>query len=467
MKYSFRSATHLEKDEEIVCLGVQSPFLSVFMCLGETEEYKNELAMIIEEFLHQRIKGFKNEKGVYVSPAFPKLLYCLDEDNITENSRYWYLTKLSAYCSAKRLTPDYISSKMMKELKINKFDKGDVFPCMGCRSFLTPDRIEDNISNALNYDSDKGKYYGRFNVGVCTINLPDVALSSNGNIKEFWKLLAERAELCHLALKTRYKRLENVPSDVAPLLWQHGAFARLEKGETIGKLIHGGYATASLGYAGLYECVKYMTGKSHTDGAEGKEFALCVMQKLNDFCAEWKEEEDVDYSVYGSPIESTTYKFAKKLQERFGIIEGITDRDYITNSYHYFVKEQVDAFTKLGTESEFQKLSPGGAISYVEVPNLTNNIEAVLEIIKFIYNNIMYAELNTKSDYCMQCDFDGEMQIDNEMEWFCPNCGNRDHDKLWITRRTCGYVGTNFWNKGRTQEIKERALHIDNMDYKE
>ena len=444
----------------------QAPFLSVCMYLGETEEYKDELAMIIEEFLKQRIQGFKNEKGIYITPAFPKLLYVLEEDNINKDSKYWYLTELSAKCTAKRMVPDYISEKVMKELKINEKGEGDCYPCMGCRSFLTPDRMMSigNISKAKNYVEGKGKYYGRFNQGVVTINLPDVALSSKQDMDKFWKIFDERLELCHRALQLRHERLSKVTSDVAPVLWQHGALARLEKGESIHKLLHHGYSTISLGYAGLYECVKYMTGHSHTDHGEGEEFALEVMQKLNDKCQEWKEKEDIDYSVYGSPIESTTYKFAKCLKQRFGTVEGITDRDYVTNSYHVPVFEEIDAFSKLKLESEFQKLSPGGAISYVETPNLQDNIEVVLQIIKFIYNNIMYAELNTKSDYCQKCGFDGEILIDENLEWYCPNCGNRDHNTLNVARRTCGYIGSNFWNKGRTQEIKERVLHIDNKD---
>ena len=442
----------------------QAPFLSVCMYLGETEEYKDELAMIIEEFLNQRILGFKNKKGVYVTPAFPKLLYVLEEDNIKEGSKYWYLTKLAAKCTAKRMVPDYISEKVIKQVKVNKYGDGDCYPCMGCRSFLTPDRIKGNIANAKNYVEGKGKYYGRFNQGVVTINLPDVALTSAKDIKKFWKIFDERLELCHTALKIRHERLAQAISDVAPIVWQHGALARLGQGESIHKLLHGGYSTISLGYAGLYECVKYMTGKSHTDGAEGEEFAIEVMQKLNDKCAEWKEKEDIDYSVYGTPIESTTYKFAKCLQKRFGKVPGITDRKYITNSYHVPVFEEIDAFTKLKLESKFQQLSPGGAISYVETPNLQNNIEAVIELIKFIYDNIMYAELNTKSDYCQECGYTGEILIDDNLEWYCPNCGNRDHDKLNVARRTCGYIGSNFWNKGRTEEIKERVLHIDNKD---
>ena len=444
----------------------QAPFLSVCMYLGETEEYKDELAMIIEEFLKQRIQGFKNEKGIYITPAFPKLLYVLEEDNINKDGKYWYLTELAAKCTAKRMVPDYISEKVMKELKINEKGEGDCYPCMGCRSFLTPDRMMSlgNIAKAKNYVEGKGKYYGRFNQGVVTINLPDVALSSKQDMDKFWKIFDERLELCHRALQLRHERLSKVTSDVAPVLWQHGALARLGKGESIHELLHHGYSTISLGYAGLYECVKYMTGHSHTDHGEGEEFALEVMQKLNDKCQEWKEQEDIDYSVYGSPIESTTYKFAKCLKQRFGTVEGITDRDYVTNSYHVPVFEEIDAFSKLKLESEFQKLSPGGAISYVETPNLQNNIEVVLQIIRFIYDNIMYAELNTKSDYCQKCGFDGEILIDENLEWYCPNCGNRDHNTLNVARRTCGYIGSNFWNKGRTQEIKERVLHIDNKD---
>ena len=442
----------------------QAPFLSVCMYLGETDEYKEELAMIIEEFLKQRILGMKNEKGVYITPAFPKLLYVLEEANIHEDSKYWYLTELAAKCTAKRMVPDYISEKVMLELKKNEYGEGECYPCMGCRSFLTPDRSISlgNIAKAKNYVPGKGKYYGRFNQGVVTLNLPDVALSSSKDMDDFWKILDERLELCHRALQIRHKRLSNVTSDIAPILWQHGALARLEKGESIHDLLHHGYSTISLGYAGLYECVKYMTGHSHTDNGVGKEFGLAVLQKLNDACKKWKAEEDIDYSVYGTPIESTTYKFAKGLRERFGVIKGITDRDYITNSYHVPVFEEIDAFTKLKLESEFQKLSPGGAISYIETPNLQNNIPAVIDVIKFIYDNIMYAELNTKSDYCQECGYDGEILLDDNLEWYCPNCGNRDHDKLNVARRTCGYIGSNFWNKGRTQEIKERVLHIDN-----
>ena len=443
----------------------QAPFLSVNMYLGETDEYKDELAMIIEEFLKQRMLGFKNEKGVYITPAFPKLLYVLEEDNIHKDSKYWYLTELAAKCTAKRMVPDYISEKMMKKLKINQYGEGDCYPCMGCRSFLTPDRVKGNVAKAKDYVEGKGKYYGRFNQGVVTINLPDVALSSKKDEKEFWKIFDERLELCHEALQLRHKRLSGITSDVAPLLWQYGAYARLNKGEKLDKLLHGGYSTLSLGYAGLYECVKYMTGDSHTDGGKGEKFALEVMQHMNDKCAEWKKAEDIDYSLYGTPIESTTYKFAKCLKKRFGTVEGITDRNYITNSYHVPVFEEIDAFSKLKLESEFQRLSPGGAISYVETPNLQNNIEVVEQIIEFIYNNIMYAELNTKSDYCQKCGYTGEILIDDNLEWYCPNCGNRDHRTLNVARRTCGYIGTNFWNKGRTQEIKERVLHIDNKDF--
>ena len=443
----------------------QAPFLSVNMYLGETDEYKDELAMIIEEFLRQRMLGFKNEKGVYITPAFPKLLYVLEEDNIHKDSKYWYLTELAAKCTAKRMVPDYISEKMMKKLKINQYGEGDCYPCMGCRSFLTPDRVKGNVAKAKDYVEGKGKYYGRFNQGVVTINLPDVALSSKKDEKEFWKIFDERLELCHEALQLRHKRLSGITSDVAPLLWQYGAYARLDKGEKLDKLLHGGYSTLSLGYAGLYECVKYMTGDSHTDGGKGEKFALEVMQHMNDKCAEWKKAEDIDYSLYGTPIESTTYKFAKCLKKRFGTVEGVTDRNYITNSYHVPVFEEIDAFSKLKLESEFQRLSPGGAISYVETPNLQNNIEVVEQIIEFIYNNIMYAELNTKSDYCQKCGYTGEILIDDNLEWYCPNCGNRDHRTLNVARRTCGYIGTNFWNKGRTQEIKERVLHIDNKDF--
>ena len=444
----------------------QAPFLSVCMYLGETEDYKDELAMIIEEVLKQRMEGMKNEKGVYITPAFPKLLYVLEEENINPKGKYYYLTELAARCTAKRMVPDYISEKVMKENKINSLGNGDCFPCMGCRSFLTPDRTFNvgNISKALNYVENKGKYYGRFNQGVVTINLPDVALTSGKDMELFWKVFDDRLELCHRALQIRHKRLSKVTSDVAPILWQHGALARLEKGESIHELLHHGYSTISLGYAGLYECVKYMTGHSHTDNGKGHEFALEVMQHMNDKCKEWKEAEDIDYSLYGTPIESTTYKFAKCLRDRFGKIKGITDRDYITNSYHVPVFEEIDAFTKLKLESEFQRLSPGGAISYIETPNLENNIDVVMEVINFIYENIMYAELNTKSDYCQKCGYNGEILLDDDLEWYCPECGNRDHDTLNVARRTCGYIGTNFWNKGRTQGIKERVVHIDNKD---
>ena len=431
----------------------QAPFLSVNMYLGETDEYKEELAKIIEEFLKQRIQGFKNEKGVYVTPAFPKLLYVLEEDNIHKDSKYYYLTELAAKCTAKRMVPDYISEKKMLEYKIDKNGNGNCYPCMGCRSFLTP---------YVDPKTNKPKYYGRFNQGVVTINLPDVALSSEKDFDKFWQILDERLELCHKALQIRHKRLANVTSDVAPILWQYGALARLKKGESIHELLHHGYSTISLGYAGLYECVKYMTGNSHTDNGDGKDFGLKIMKHLVDSCNKWKAEEDIDYSVYGTPIESTTYKFAKCLKERFGTVKGITDKNYITNSYHVPVFEEIDAFTKLKLESEFQQLSPGGAISYIETPNLQNNIEAVLSVIEFIYNNIMYAELNTKSDYCQKCGYTGEILLDDNLEWYCPNCGNRDHNLLNVARRTCGYIGTNFWNKGRTQEIKERVLHIDN-----
>ena len=440
----------------------QAPFITVFMYLGEAENEreKKDLAMIIEEMLLQRYQGVKNEDGVWVTPAFPKLIYVLEEDNITEDAPYWYLTELAAKCTARRMVPDYISEKKMRELK------GDVYTCMGCRSFLTPDRFTDagigNIANAKNYQPGKHKYYGRFNQGVVTINLPDVALSSGGNLDKFWKIFEERLELCHKALQCRHNRLKGTPSDAAPILWQYGALARLKKGETIDKLLFNGYSTISLGYAGLYECVKYMTGKSHTDPA-ATPFALSVMQKMNDKCAEWKKAENIDYSLYGTPLESTTYKFAKCLQRRFGIIEGITDKGYITNSYHVHVTEEINAFDKLKFEAQFQHLSPGGAISYVEVPDMQNNIPAVLEVMKFIYNNIIYAELNTKSDYCQVCGWDGEIQIveDNgKLIWKCPKCGNTDQDKMNVARRTCGYIGTQFWNQGRTQEIRDRVLHL-------
>lgn len=431
----------------------QTPFVSIFMYLDEVPEgqTRDDLALIIEEVLRQRIQGVKNEKGVWVTPAFPKLLYILDEDNIHEDSKYWYLTELAAKCTAKRMVPDYISAKIMKEIK-----NGEVYPCMGCRSFLT---VEDGIRNP---DGNR-KFYGRFNQGVVTINLVDVACSSYGDMDKFWKILDERLELCHKALRYRHERLLHTKSDVAPILWQNGAIARLEKGETIDKLLYGGYSTISLGYAGLYEMCVRMTGHSHTD-PEAKDFALSVMQELNDKCKEWREAENIGYSVYGTPMESTTYKFAKCLQKRFGFIPGVTDKNYITNSYHVHVTEEIDAFSKLKFESEFQKLSPGGAISYVEVPNLQNNIPAVLSLIKFIYNNIMYAELNTKSDYCEVCGYDGEIQIvedeSGKLIWECPNCGNRDQNKMSVARRTCGYIGTQFWNQGRTQEIKDRVMHL-------
>ena len=440
----------------------QAPFITVFMYLGEAENEreKKDLAMIIEEMLLQRYQGVKNEDGVWVTPAFPKLIYVLEEDNITEDAPYWYLTELAAKCTARRMVPDYISEKKMRELK------GDVYTCMGCRSFLTPDRFTDagigNIANAKNYQPGKHKYYGRFNQGVVTINLPDVALSSGGNLDKFWKIFEDRLELCHRALQCRHERLKGTTSDAAPILWQYGALARLKKGETIDKLLYNGYSTISLGYAGLYECVKYMTGKSHTDPA-ATPFALSIMQKMNDKCAEWKKAENIDYSLYGTPLESTTYKFAKCLQRRFGIIEGITDKGYITNSYHVNVTEEINAFEKLRFEAQFQHLSPGGAISYVEVPDMQNNIPAVLEVMKFIYNNIIYAELNTKSDYCQVCGWDGEIQIveDNgKLIWKCPKCGNTDQDKMNVARRTCGYIGTQFWNQGRTQEIRDRVLHL-------
>ena len=440
----------------------QAPFITVFMYLNEArdEREKKDLAMIVEEMLLQRYQGVKNEDGVWVTPAFPKLIYVLEDDNITEDSPYWYLTELAAKCTARRMVPDYISEKKMKELK------GDVYTCMGCRSFLTPDRFTDagigNIANAKNYEPGKHKYYGRFNQGVVTINLPDVALSSGGNLEKFWKIFEERLELCHRALQCRHNRLKGTLSDSAPILWQYGALARLKKGETIDKLLYNGYSTISLGYAGLYECVKYMTGKSHTDPS-ATPFALSIMQKMNDKCAEWKKAENIDYSLYGTPLESTTYKFAKCLQRRFGIIPGITDKGYITNSYHVNVTEHINAFDKLKFEAQFQHLSPGGAISYVEVPDMQNNIPAVLEVMKFIYNNIIYAELNTKSDYCQVCGWDGEIQIveDNgKLIWKCPKCGNTDQDKMNVARRTCGYIGTQFWNQGRTQEIRDRVLHL-------
>jgi anaerobic ribonucleoside-triphosphate reductase len=429
----------------------QSPFLSVFIYLGETTEYKKELAMIIEEFLNQRLLGLKNEVGVYVTQAFPKLLYVLEEDNIHENSPYWYLTKLAAKCTAKRMNPDYISEKMMK-----KYKEENCFPCMGCRSFLSPYKDEN----------DNYKFYGRFNQGVVTLNLVDVALSSEGDYDKFWDLMEQRTELCHKALLCRHKRLEGTLSDVAPLLWQYGAFARLKKGEMIDKLLHNGYASISLGYAGLYECVKYMTGKSHIDSQEGHDFGIKVMQFMNDKCDQWNKEHYIGFSIYGSPIENTTYKFAKCLQKRFGIIKGITDRNYVTNSYHTFVKEPINAFDKLAKESEFQALSLGGAISYIETDGLVNNVDAVLEANKFIYDHIMYAEENTKSDYCQICGYDGEIKIideGGELIWECPNCHNRNKDKMNVARRTCGYIGTNYWGKGRTQEIKERYVHMTDI----
>ena len=441
----------------------QAPFITVFMYLNEarSEQEKRDLALIIEEMLLQRYEGVKNEQGVWVTPAFPKLIYTLEEDNIHEDSPYYYLTKLAAKCTARRMVPDYISEKKMLELK------GDVYPCMGCRSFLTPDRFTDagvgNIANAGNYEPGKHKYYGRFNQGVVTINLPDVALSSGGNIEKFWSIFEDRLELCHRALRCRHDRLRGTLSDAAPILWQYGACARLKKGEPIDRLLYDGYSTISLGYAGLYECVKYMTGKSHTDPA-ATPFALSIMQKMNDKCKEWKTAENIDYSLYGTPLESTTYKFAKCLQKRFGIIEGVTDKGYITNSYHVHVTEPIDAFTKLKFEAQFQHLSPGGAISYVEVPNMQQNLDAVLEVMKFIYDHIMYAELNTKSDYCQVCGFDGEIEIEKDasgkLVWKCPKCGNTDESKLNVARRTCGYIGSQFWNQGRTQEIKERVLHV-------
>ena len=449
----------------------QAPFITVFMYLneaGENQCLKSDLAIIVEEMLRQRYQGVKNEKGVWITPAFPKLIYVLEDDNIREGTPYFYLTKLAAKCTAKRMVPDYISEKKMKEYKLSKGEtegNGDVFTCMGCRSFLTPDRSGNgwnNVANAQNYVPGKPKYYGRFNQGVVTINLPDVALSSGGEPDKFWKIFDERLELCHRALQYRHNRLKGTLSDAAPILWQYGALARLKKGEPIDKLLYGGYSTISLGYAGLYECCKYMTGKSHTDPA-AKPFALSVMQHMNDKCNEWKNAENIDYSLYGTPLESTTYKFAKCLQKRFGIVPGITDRNYITNSYHVHVTEQIDAFTKLKFESEFQRLSPGGAISYVEVPNMQDNLEAVIKVMQFIYDNIMYAELNTKSDYCQVCGYDGEIKIvedDGKLVWECPHCHNRDQSKLNVARRTCGYIGTQFWNQGRTAEIKDRVLHL-------
>ena len=448
----------------------QAPFVTVFMYLNEarTPEEKRDLAMIIEEVLRQRYEGVKNEAGVWITPAFPKLIYVLEEDNITEDAPYFYLTQLAAKCTAKRMVPDYISEKKMRELKLSKGEtegNGDCYTCMGCRSFLTPDRSGngyDNVANAGNYEPGKPKYYGRFNQGVVTINLVDVACSSQGDEKKFWEIFDERLELCHEALMCRHNRLKGTLSDAAPILWQYGALARLPKGEPIDKLLYGGYSTISLGNAGLYECVKYMTGHSHTE-AEGTPFALEVMQHMNDKCTEWKEASNIDFSLYGTPLESTTYKFAKCLQRRFGIIEGITDKGYITNSYHVHVSEEIDAFDKLKFESQFQRLSPGGAISYVEVPNMQDNLKAVIRVMQYIYDNIMYAELNTKSDYCQVCGFDGEIKIvedDGKLVWECPHCGNRDQEKLNVARRTCGYIGTQFWNQGRTEEIRDRVLHL-------
>ncbi|WP_418350609.1 anaerobic ribonucleoside-triphosphate reductase [Slackia isoflavoniconvertens] len=448
----------------------QAPFVTVFMYLNEarTPEEKRDLAMIIEEVLRQRYEGVKNEAGVWITPAFPKLIYVLEEDNITEDAPYFYLTQLAAKCTAKRMVPDYISEKKMRELKLSKGEtegNGDCYTCMGCRSFLTPDRSGngyDNVANAGNYEPGKPKYYGRFNQGVVTINLVDVACSSQGDEKKFWEIFDERLELCHEALMCRHNRLKGTLSDAAPILWQYGALARLPKGEPIDKLLYGGYSTISLGYAGLYECVKYMTGHSHTE-AEGTPFALEVMQHMNDKCTEWKEASNIDFSLYGTPLESTTYKFAKCLQRRFGVIEGITDKGYITNSYHVHVSEEIDAFDKLKFESQFQRLSPGGAISYVEVPNMQDNLKAVIRVMQYIYDNIMYAELNTKSDYCQVCGFDGEIKIvedDGKLVWECPHCGNRDQEKLNVARRTCGYIGTQFWNQGRTEEIRDRVLHL-------
>jgi len=440
----------------------QAPFVTVFMYLGEAknELEKKDLAVIIEETLLQRYEGVKNEMGVWVTPAFPKLIYTLDEDNITPDAPYYYLTELAAKCTARRMVPDYISAKKMRELK------GDVYTCMGCRSFLTPDRFTEagvgNIANAGNYEPGKHKYYGRFNQGVVTINLPDVALSSGGSMEKFWQIFDERLELCHRALRYRHERLKGTLSDAAPILWQYGACARLKKGELIDRLLYDGYSTISLGYAGLYECVKYMTGRSHTDPA-ATPFALDVMQRMNEKCAQWKKEENIDYSLYGTPLESTTYKFAKCLQKRFGVIPGVTDKGYITNSYHVHVSEPIDAFSKLKFEAQFQHLSPGGAISYVEVPDMQNNLEAVLQVMRFIYDNIIYAELNTKSDYCQKCGWDGEIEIreqDGKLVWTCPQCGNQDQDTMNVARRTCGYIGTQYWNQGRTQEIKDRVLHL-------
>lgn len=449
----------------------QAPFCSVFMYLNETEEYKEELAMIIEEFLNQRIQGMKNEQGVYVTQAFPKLLYVTEEDNIKPGTKYWYLTELSAKCSAKRLVPDYVSEKVMKELKINKFGQGDCYGPMGCRSFLTPDRIKGNPAKAKNYDPNKGKYWGRFNMGVVTINLFDAALSSEKDLDKFWTLLDERCELCHKGLQVRIKRLENATSDVAPILWQHGALARLEPGEKLYPLVHGGYATASLGYAALYECVKYLIGEP-LNTEKGKELGMKIMQFLNDKCAVWKKNEDIDYSVYGTPLESTTYKFAKSAKKRFGddVFEKLDghDRIYVTNSSHTPVFQEIEAFDKLDVDGEFQQLSPGGNIIYIETPNLQQNVEAVIQVIQYMYEHTMYGELNTKSDYCMICGYDGEMKIidvDGKLDWECPHCGNRDHRKMQVTRRTCGYLGSHFWNQGRTMEIRDRVLHLDTKSY--
>ena len=448
----------------------QAPFVTVFMYLNEarTAAEKRDLAMIIEETLRQRYEGVKNEAGVWITPAFPKLIYVLEEDNVREGSEYFYLTQLAAKCTAKRMVPDYISEKKMREFKLSKGEtegNGDCYTCMGCRSFLTPDRSGngyDNVARAKNYEPGKPKYYGRFNQGVVTINLPDVALSSQGDMDAFWEIFDERLELCHRALRCRHERLLGTLSDAAPILWQYGALARLDKGEKIDKLLFGGYSTISLGYAGLYECVKFMTGASHTD-EKGTPFAMAVMQRMNDKCNEWKAAEDIDYSIYGTPLESTTYKFSKCLQRRFGIIPGVTDKGYITNSYHVHVSEEIDAFDKLKFESQFQRLSPGGAISYVEVPNMQDNLKAVIRVMQYIYDNIMYAELNTKSDYCQECGFDGEIKIvedDGKLVWECPHCGNRNQETLNVARRTCGYIGTQFWNQGRTEEIRDRVLHL-------
>lgn len=448
----------------------QAPFITVFMYLGEAkgEQERRDLALCIEEMLRQRYQGVKNEAGVWITPAFPKLIYVLEEDNVHEDSRYFYLTKLAAKCTARRMVPDYISEKKMREYKLSKGEvagSGDVYTCMGCRSFLTPDRSGngyDNVANAGNWEPGKPKYYGRFNQGVVTINLPDVALSSGRDPNRFWELLDERLELCHTALRCRHERLKGTLSDAAPILWQHGALARLKKGETIDRLLNGGYSTISLGYAGLYECVRYMTGHSHTD-KEATPFALAIMQRMNDRCSKWKAAEDIDYSLYGTPLESTTYKFAKCLQRRFGLVEGINDHGYITNSYHVNVRENIDAFTKLKFESEFQRLSPGGAISYVEVPNMQDNLGAVIKVMQYIYENIMYAELNTKCDYCQTCGYSGEIHIvedDGKLVWECPNCHNRDQSKMNVARRTCGYIGTQYWNQGRTEEIRDRVLHL-------